>query len=524
MVLSLGASFWTDANEAVIDAFVTEDDLVTPVVPDSMHFDLLLQTTDQVGATTLRALGAMDVTNDYISSDKQFHVRFRDPGRRQDLWLTAIATIGSSTLQKTVQVGITANEKTEMDFSDNLIFTEDVLALIPTGGGNDPIMPDNNVVLAPPLQIYDETFIFNAPQPADTYSDLQYSGGAVNRLLLNSQTNSYQLQESKAPWLIPAYLFMEPAATNLMTNSFFLVATGSTVPTINIPQTWTFDSAQALATYTLGFDHNTSSDAKIWQVRFRQNNIFPTFTTTSLICNQAIPVTGHTLYTFSTYLRTRLMTSDTVVKNVTLTISWYDNTTLISTSTETLLTSDYTGMSIASVTGNAPIAATNAKIKLDFYDVDAGDDIECTLFAPQFEQGNLPTSRILSTRLADQVETAPYNAQNQKIRFQFISGFGNSGLAAPLVLTTGPLAISFTSTGVTATLEGGPTLTFALVIAPGDFVDLTFQHVQNGKFSMYRAGQLVAQTTLGSIAATSTPVVIEGAGLELLQLNVFSRS
>lgn len=519
MILNIGAAFWPDADEVVIDSFATQDDGVTPVVPDTLQLNLLLQTIDLNGTQTLRPLQTMTIPSSYAQADMHIHARFRAPQRRQDLWLTEIATFGATQVTKTIQVGISNTERITMDLPDNEIFTQDVLDLIPTGGPGDQIMPDNPIILSPDILSYNETFIFSAPQPPETYADLSYVGGGVDRLLLNSQTNSYQVQKNVAPWLLPAYLFLENGQQNLLTNSYFITQTA------NIPQTWSFDGAGSAVTYTLGFDHSTSSDAQVWAVRFRQNNILlNSFSQTSLICAQQIPVTGGNPYCFSAYLRTRLMTGDADVKNILIRIQWLDGTAPISATEQSLLVQDFSALGLAACSGVAPIGATAAQVYIFFYDVDAGDDIECSLFAPQFEAGLLPSTRILTVRTQDVVGTQPYDASNQKIRFQFIPGFGSAGLLAPIALTSGPLGITFDSSGVTATLAGGTTLSAPVLFSAGDFVDLTISHLSNGKFTIYSGGNVVAQQTIGVVAPTATPVLIQGIGIELLQLNVFSRS
>lgn len=521
MILDIGAAYWPDADEVVIDTFTTENDGITPSVPDALHLDLLVQTTDLNGTKTLRPLNTLDVAAipDLVTADSHFKIRFRAPQRRQDLWLTVTATFGVTPVTKTVPVGLSHSEHTQMDLPDNEIFTQDVLDIIQTGGPHDQIMPDNKVILAEPIFTYNETFIFSSPQPVETYQDLQYTGGAIDRLLLSSQTNSYQIQEDLAPWAIPAFLFLESAQTNLMTNSFLLTQTN------NIPQTWTPDGSGAVTTAVLDFDHQTSSDAKVWAVRFRQNNIYlNSFAMASLICSQSIPVTGGQQYCFSSYLRTRLMTPDTVVKNIRMRIAWFNGLAPLSDTDQALSTANFSTLSLAACVGTAPLSATAAQVRFDFYDVDAGDDIECSIFAPQFESGQFATTRTLATRLADQVTTQPYNAANQKIRFQFIPGFGNAALTAPLALTSGPLQIVFDNTGIHATLTGGPTLSAAEFFLPGDHIDLTVSHLSNGKFTIYLDGVVVAQQALGVIAPTAAPIQILGIGIELLQLNVFSRS
>lgn len=519
MILNIGAAFWPDADEVVIDSFSTQDDGVTPVVPDTLQLNLLLQTTDLNGTNTLRPLNQITIPSSYAQSDAHFHARFRAPQRRQDLWLTTVATFGLIQISKTTQVGISNTERINMDLPDNAIFTQDVLQLIPTGGPGDELLPDNPVILAPEILSYTETFIFSSPQPPETYADLEYAGGGTDRLLLNSQTNSYQEQELIEPWLIPAFLFLENTAENLMTNSYFITQSG------NIPQTWAIDGAGSAVTQTLAFDHSTSSDAQVWTVRFRQNNVYlNSFAQTSLTCSQAIPVTGGNPYCFSTYLRTRLMTTDTDVKNILIRLQWLDNTTPVSATEQLLSTSNFSTLMLASCAGVAPLSATNVMVYLFFYDVDAGDDIECSVFAPQVEAGLLPSTRILTGRTQDMVTTQPYDASNQKIRFQFIPGFGSTSLASPVQLTGGPLQITLDSVGVNATLTGGPTLSAPLVFNAGDFLDLTFSHLSNGKFTIYSAGNIVAQQNLGVIAPTAVPITILGIGIELLQLNVFSRS
>jgi len=314
-------------------------------------------------------------------------------------------------------------------------------------------------------------------------------------------------------------LFLEAAQTNLMTNSYFITQTDQ------IPQTWSADGSGSLVVPTLDFDHQTSSDAKVWAVRFRQNNIFlNSFASVSLICAQEITVTAGQKYCFSAYIRARLLTSDTLVQNVRMRIQWYDGNTALTTTDQVIQSQTLQNLTLSFVTGTAPLTATNARVRFDLYDVDAGDDIEFSLFAPQFETGQFPTTRILTSRSQDTVQTDPYDAADQKVRFQFIPGFGNTGVVTPIQFTGGPLSISFDQNGVNATLTGGPTLTAAEFFAAGDFFDLTFQHKSNGTFTIFRDGQQVAQMSLGAISQTAQPITIQGVGVELLQLNVFSRS
>lgn len=521
MLLSVAAAYWPDADEVVIDLSSTEDDAETLTVADKVQFDLLLESKDLIGTTTYRPLSSLEVTNQYIRTDKHFGVRFRAPQRRSDLFLDVKASFGVDTYEKRVRVGIATTERTQMDLPENEIWTLDRLEQIEAGGPDDHILPENKIVLAPEIQSYNRQFNFSIPLPPETFEGLTYQGGAGDRLLLNSQTNSYEIQRLRSPWLIPAFLFMEKSATNLLNNAFFIDSTNNFVIS---PVGWTLDGGGSVMTADLSFDHQTSSDAKIWKVRFRQNNQFGGFAAVKLNTTDFISIPHEEAYCFSAFIKIRRMTADTLVNSVRFTIDWYGGTTLISSSEQVLNVSDFQNMTIASVSGMAPIGTDQAKLKIELYDVDSGDDIEISVLAPQLEPGVAATTRILTLRDQDQISIPTYNAENQKIRFQFIPGFSSADIDQDLILTQGPLVVTLKPTQeVAAELMGGGSLVAPLIFNAGELIDLTFSHKSNGKFQIYRDGELLIENDLGTVPPTVLALTVLGIGIELLKLDVFSR-
>lgn len=522
MLLNVAAAYWPDADEVVIDLASTEDDAETLTVADKVRFDLLLESIDLIGTATYRPLSTFEVTNQYIRTDKHFGVRFKSPQRRDALFLNVVAFFGSDQYEKLVKVGLSSSERTEMVLPENPIWTSDRLEHIPTFGSDDDILPENKVILAPEIQSYNRQFDFSEPKPVETYDGLTYVGGAGDRLMLNSQTNSYEIQRSRAPWAIPAYLFMEGDAENLLDNAFFIDVASGFIPT---PVGWTHDGGGAVVTATLDFDHQTSSDAKLWKIRFRQNNQFGGFAASKLITTGFTPVTDGDVYCFSAFLKIRRMTPETVVENVRLSIHWYDGTTLLSSTQEERDLADFQNLSIAFVSGTAPSGADQVKVSIEAYDVDSGDDIEISFLAPQLEPGPTPTTRILTTRDQDEVSIPTYNAANQKIRLQFIPGFSSVSIEAPIALTAGPLMISLKPVEmVEVNLNNVLIHSAPLAFDMGELVDLTVSHKSNGKLQIYRDGIQIAEANLGTVASTTDALTILGIGVELLKLDVFSRT
>lgn len=521
MLLHVAASYWPDADEVVIDLSTTEDDAETMTVADKARFDLLLESKDLIGTATYRPLSSLDVANQYIRTDKHFSVRFAHPQRRSDLFLNVKAYFGSDIYEKRVKVGISTTERTQMELPENAIWTIDRLDQIPTGGSDDHILPDNSIILAPEIQSYNRQFNFAEAMPVETYEGLTYEGGAGDRLLMNSQTNSYEIQKSRAPWTIPAFLFLENDAENLLDNAFFIDTATSFVPT---PAGWAHDGAGSAVTAELAFDHNTTSDAKIWKIRFRQNNQFGGFAAVKLNTTGFVPVTGDEVYCFSAFIRTRRMTAQTVAENLRLTIEWYDGTTALTPTQQVMSVSDFATLGMAYVAGTAPANADQAKFKIEVYDVDSGDDVEISVLAPQVENGPIPTTRILVTRDQDLVSIPTYNAANQKIRFQFVPGFSSASVEFPTAFTAGPLILSFIPGGqIRANLNNVLIHSGPLDFDAGELVDLTVSHKSNGKLQIYRDGIEIAQAALGVVAPTTDALTILGVGIELLKLDVFSR-
>lgn len=519
MILQVAAAYWPDADEVVVNLRSTEDDGITATLADQVEFNLLLEAKDQIGTKQYRTLNVVKILKDFARPDKEYGMRFRSPQARDSLYLNVKAIFGNEIFEKQVRVGISETERQHMDLPDNNMWDFDVLEEIRTGG-EDKRLPENTVILAPEIRSFEKSFNFGEPQPVESYEPLQYEGGAESRLMLNSHTNSYQIQELKAPWEIPAYLFMEDTAENLITNSFLLTGLSDFIVR---PQGWNFEAQDMAVTATLDFDHQTSSDAKIWKLRVRQNNQFSGFNTVSILSDQLIEVQESLQYCFSTYLRLRNMAVGSLVESIKLVIEWTDGTSILALTEDVYSAHQYGALGLASVVGVAPAGSTHARLRVEFYDMDAGDDIEVSFFAPQLEVGSIPSSRILIDRLQDLVTVPDYNAANQKIRFRMIPGFNSQDLGTATLLTEGPIEISFDSTQVMLSIPSVASLSAPLSFSAGDFLDLTFSHKANGKIEIYRDGNLLAENALPDFSATQAPLTIRGIGVELLNLDVFSR-
>ncbi len=516
MLLNIAAAYWPDADEVVITFDSTEDDAETVTIADRLVLNLLVETKDLIGTKTLRPLSTVTVTPEYVSPNKTYSVRFRAPERRMDLHLEAQATFGSDpVVTKRVRVGISDSPRTHIDLPGNDIWEIDVLEQIRDMGGDDDINNTNRVVLAPEIQNYVREFDFSNNAPVETFDTLEYTGGGAERLLLNQQTNSFVAQNLAEPWSIPAYFFAEPAATNLVVNSFFLQAANG------IPTGWVMDAAGAVTTSDVNFDYQTSDAAKIWTARFRQQNHFNGFDKVSFRITD-IPVADVGLtHTFSTYLRMRRMSPATIVNTCRIRIEWVDAGTVLSAVSRDYNTSDVQSLTLVSVSGALPVAATTANLIVEFFNVDAGDDIEVSLFAPQLEVFAFPTSRILTSRAQDQLTTGAYDPANQKIRFQMIAGF-DSTLPPTGAFVSGPLEVLFLANQLQATVDTHQ-LSVPVTFAMGDFLDLTVSHRQNGKLEIYRDGTLLGDLTLPAISAPPAPLTINGIAAELLKLSIFGR-
>jgi hypothetical protein len=523
--LQVSAIYQPDADEVLVEFSSTQDDLITLSIADQLTALLSVATTDLNGTITYNPIATIVVTPEYLLPTQSYAFKFRHPRRRADLFIQVSATYGIATYSKVVNVGIAG--ETDVALPDNALFERDPFET-PLDQDDYQAPNPNRKVLAPEIQTYSQLFDFTLPLNPQEYEPLTYTGGG-NRLLMNNQNNSFFLQTlDTPPWTVTAFAFMEPAGVNLIPNSFFNVISGS-APYGQYPSGFTVDPAGALLTQSVSANYTTANGAQLWAIRFRQNNSLAAFNQGTVALNAAVAVEGSQVYCFSTYAQIQLMTTDTVVDTLTLAIQWFDSGMHpISTSTAPLAASGFDTLVVGSVTATSPAGAAFAIPQVLLSSIDPGDDVVLTLFGPQLETGDYPTSRTQGARAADQITIPTYNAANQKIRVVFVPGFGVSevlGASEPLLLTAGPLVLSLQTDGTfQATLPSyGSVSSAPLNFAAGDTLDFTIQHLSDDAITLYLGGALIATTPLPVVPPTTDPLNLLGFGGELLRLTVFSR-
>lgn len=525
MQLQVSSSYQPNEDEVWVDFRSTLDDLTTVTVADTVELKLMIESSDPIGAVSYIPISHVQVDSSYVQPDRNYEVIFRNPLRKMDLWVQVSAVYGSTTYQKLVLVGEANSSHNSIDLPDNAIFTQDVLTEMLTGGGNGNTLPNENVVvLAPELRDYVQLYDFTTPHPIEDYDGLVYMGGG-NRLLIQNQNNQFEIQAvDQAPWSLNGFLFLEPPAQNLIPNSFFLNTTNSSnLATGVLPTGFTVYGVGSIVQSSVQFNYQVSAAAKIWVARFTQGPGFSYVTKQAKIQLSApVPVTSGTDYTFSTYAQVTILTSDTVVSSLILSLQWMNGSTPLTPTNVTLDPRNFSDMSIAALTGIAPVGATSVQPTLLLGSIDAGDDVQLSLLGPQLETGMYPTSRTDGARLQDEVVIDGYNAMNQKIRLEMIAGFP-SGLTDQQIVQ-GPIDIFFYASGMMeARIWGIAGVTTPFAFSAGDLIDLTVSHQAGKTLAVYRDGQLLADTPLPNFTTPVGPLTILGVGVELMKLSVFSR-
>lgn len=524
MLLSVSASFQPNEDEVWVDFRSTENDGTTLSIADEVEVTLMMESTNLVGSVSYIPISKVKAGVAYLRPDKNFEFKFRNPPRRMDLWVEAKAKFGSINYQKRVLVGIADPSHSAMDLPDNKLFEFDVYEHALTGGGDfdsdTETFNDNTVILAPEIRDYIRVYDFSKHGQPEDFEGLVYLGGG-NRLLLNNQSHQFDEQSlDQSYWDMSAYAFLEGYANNLLSNPFF-----QNVPSVgaSYPVGYEVDSATALMQSSVDFDHKVTSSAKVWTTRLNMQNVVSGYNPAIFAHDGIVTVTAGTEYTFSTYIRIRKLTRVTSINRLTFVLKWYQGLALLSESVAELNPSDFSDLSIGQLTAIAPIGATGAVPEIRVGSIDSGDDVEVQLLGWQLEAGPYATSRTHGIRVADEVSIDSYNAGNQKVRLSLITGFA-SGISDQQLMM-GPLEVTFTQAGDLEVVvgEASVTLTAPLSFAVGDPLDLTFEHQAGKKLSVYRDGQLLADTPLPDFAATPSPLTILGVGVELLKLSVFSR-
>ena len=522
MNLEVAATYLPDADEVYVDFRSTQDDLVTLSIADRVTVNLLVSSMDLNGTTTYRPLASILATSDYLQAEKNYLLKFRHPQRKQDLFIGVEATYGVTTFQKQVQVGIADPSFDQMELPDNVLFERDPFDISLDQGDNKEdgsYTPNpNQVILDQKILDYAQKFDFTLALDPEEYDPLIYTGGG-NRLLMNNKNQSFEAQLlDQAPWSLSAYAFMEPGVQNLLPNPYFNVSANG------IPTGYTVDGVGSILNQTVAPNYQTATGAQLWTLRFRQTNVYSAFTQAKINLTAPVSVSGSTSYCFSSYLKVTPLSQATKVTELTLLLKWKDSLgVLISTSQVNLMPSDFSTLSLASYTAISPPSTAQVEPEIQLGSIDAGDDVQLVLFAPQLEAGVTPTSRTEGTRVEDVIEIPTYNALNQKVHLEFIPGFAAGTARA---LTTGPLLLSLTATGTfKANIpDAGVSLeTTPLSFVAGDSLDFTIQHLAGGAFKLYQSGVVVAQTTLPAFTSSPAPLLIHGFLGELLRLTVFSR-
>jgi len=517
MQIQVAAAYQTDADEVLVDFRSTEDDLVTPTVADELELTLLIESTDPVGLKTYHTISNVKTDAEMVRPAKNFEIKFRNPPRKMDLWLDASAKFGPTTVQKRIPVGIGLSPQVSMSLPDNVLYERDVFDFPLTGGATE-LPVENVIVLAPELQNLYHEYDFTQGAPIEEYEGLTYMGGG-NRLLINNQTNQFTEQAlDTSPWALSCFVFLEPSGQNLATNPFFKLGPDSGPPT-----GYTVDAAGAILQQEVEFDFQVTDAARIWSMRFIQNNAVSAFSQAEIKALATLPIAALATYTLSTYVQVRTLTRVTEVDDLILALRWYNGSTFVSETKVTLPTTDYRDLTLASLTATAPAGVTHVLPVVRLASIDSGDDVELLLLGLQVEAGGVATTRTNGTRDADEVIVMDYQAENQKVRFQMVPGFASGTIDR--VLTSGDLILTFKASGdFEAEIVGQGTVSTPLPFAAGDFLDLTISHESGKNLSIFKEGQLLADTALPTFTSTPAPLTVLGIGAELLRLSVFSRS
>jgi hypothetical protein len=519
MILNLSAAYQPTENEVWVEFHSTQNDGVTVTVADKIKLVLLIENVSDIGSTAYLPISPeLVVDAAYVGPNKNYEIKFRNPLSTMDLWIEVTATFGLTDIQKRVSVGQALPSSTSMDLPDNLIYEIDHFDRPETLGENH-VPNTNTVILAPEIRQYSEVFDFTLGKPVEDFEGLSYTGGG-NRLLINNQNSMFDLQVlDRSYWEMSSFAFIEPTATNLLSNAFFLTATNTSLP----PVGYQVDAGGALLTQKLDFDYSVSDAVKIWTLRFIQNSVMPAFNEVKVDSVATVPCVGGTNYSFSSYVKVRNMTNTTKVTRLTLRLAWFDGTTFLLNSEQNLNPADFRQLDLASMSAVAPLNANQVRATLLLGSVDSGDDVELSLLGWQLEEGAVPTTRTLTTRAADQLTIDTYNAANQKLRFETIVGFDSLGTARQFL--QGPIDVTFTgaSTLLVSIPEAATTLTVPLVFSAGDVLDVTIEHETGKNLTVFRDGQSIGTVALAAYTATPAPLNFIGIGVELLRLTVFSR-
>lgn len=519
MQLDIAASYQPSEDEVWVSFDSSLSSVVT--IADSIVLTLLVQAIDQIGGASYIPISEQAVDSAFILPTKNYEMKFRNPPRKMDLWIKVDATFGLSTFSKMVAVGEARDTHHSMKLPDNPLYGKDVLDELPTGGGGSITLPNENiVVLAPELVNYVKVYDFTNALPVEEYEGLVYSGGG-NRLLIANQTNQFEIQNlDQAPWELSAFAFIEPAATNLLPNSFFLTTTGAGLEVT--PTGYEVDAAGALLQQSVAFDYTTSANAKIWKARFTQQNGLSAFNQVSVRLSAAVACLPSQDYTLSIYSKITKLTRDTAVTQYTLALRWYNGSTFISESSLVLDPNNFNELVVAAMTATSPASASKVQPVLRLGSVDPDDDVELSMLGFQLETGLYPTTRTDGSRVQDLITIPTYNAENQKIRMILIPGFP-SGLTEQQIVQ-GPIDVFFHASGqMEARIFGVGSVSVALPFAAGDPLDLTIEHQSGKRIAIFKDGQLLADTPLPVFTAPVGPLNIIGVGVELLKLSVFSR-
>lgn len=533
MILAAACSYLPDADEVVVDFRSTLDDGITPTVADTATFVLSTQNTDLIGAQSYSKLATIQTDSSYALASNNFLMRFRHPQRKMNLWVDVNAVYSGVPYTAHVQVGESLDPQVIINLPDNAIWEYDKFEVPATGGPTELPNP-NQRVLSEEIQDYVQEFDFTLHQAIEDFSPpLTYQGGG-NRLLLNNQNNQYDLQPLNGPyWDLlsggenataqSTFAFMEPASNNLLPNPFFLQVPLVTPPNGPTPVGWTVDPTTTICIQTVAFDYVTSAAARLWTLRFRQVNGFSAFNQVSMALQNSVPVTVAQLYTFSIYASIAYLNQASVLTSLILGLQWYEGTTLLSETDQTIAPNTLNSLTLVSITAAAPVNATAVIPIIKLGSIENGDDVQLNLLGAQLENGAVVTTRMNGPRAQDQLTVPDYNASNQKIRFQIIPGF-NSASGSNLQFMAGPLNVFFMGNGsFLADIPGQGSVMTPVTFNAGDMVDLTVEH-ESGKFiSVYQSGQLLAQTPLPIFTSTLAPLNILGVGVEVLNLWVFTR-
>lgn len=404
--IGASASYNAEGDEVESILYVEDGDTLHPEFIEEMRATLLYRNT--------HALGTVSFTKEMGCEDGTVTSLWLHPAHRSELSIQYIGTVrelgGVNFTIAVVDEGVP-----EIPLSENVLEGVDVVA-----PRTDPssyqattyeldLAPEEADVLHTEVVLtllklnmltqYEYLEVGNGP--------VDYSGGG-NRLL-SLLSSGYVFQDKDAlPPTINAHTRIESASSNLLTNANFLVPVSGTN---NAPQSWSV-TADSSITLIPGIEED-SSGVRILTVRAIGSGPYVGPKTVVIEHDDLVAASEGDPVTFSVLARVEHLLDETLVKDLQLVISFRDSGDVeLSKETITFDPEAIKGSSLVMLqhtVSSPPVGTVAARVSLELYSVDGGDDIKLFLLVPQFEEGTVATSRIAGS-------VAPTNREADVLR------------------------------------------------------------------------------------------------------------